>query len=286
MANINSFYRENPILQSTLSKMIAADKSKIEILVEGKADKSLFDGFINQDRCYVNVLDGKNNILQFIQKAEKEDLKNVLVIVDADFHHLGLQTDDFNKDFVFLTDDHDLEVMIIKSDAYNKFCRAHDIGTDCHRDFLFNKVSDIGLMRYVSEEKALKLNFKNLNFNRLFDKSDFAFKLEEFLKALIKDSRETTIKNEEDLKLFWQSINAHDFVACQLCCGHDITRFLAVYLPEKAETKDKSAVNNHKNIEKQLRMCYEYEHFRETELFTALQEWETSHNCQLLRSFG
>ena len=100
-------------------RMTRAQFSGSFLIVEGKtADFRFYRRFIDEQRCQIVPAHGKTNACDAITILEEDEFPGVLALVDADFWRLeGIDTPSSN---VFLTDSHDLESMIVKSQALEK----------------------------------------------------------------------------------------------------------------------------------------------------------------------
>ena len=58
-----------------------------------------------------------------------------------------------------------------------------------------------------------------------------------------------------------------------VCCGHDLVHILAVGL-QKAIGTHSAQTASAELVEKWLRLAYEYAHFRKTQLYSSIQQWE------------
>ena len=92
------------------------------LLVEGDSDKKLYNNLVNQDNCRFQICKGKpsskSNVIELITRLNQNNIAGVLGLIDADFDHI--ENKEYNHDNLFLTDDHDLEMMLIKSPALEK----------------------------------------------------------------------------------------------------------------------------------------------------------------------
>ncbi len=91
------------------------------LLVEGSTDERVYQHFIAKDRCQIIVAHGKENVINALAILEKDYFLGVLAIVDADF--MVLEEKQPSSQNLFLTDMHDLELMIINSPAFEKVIR-------------------------------------------------------------------------------------------------------------------------------------------------------------------
>src|SRR5690242_1574267 len=98
--------------------MLRAAKISCIMLVEGASDERLFVHFTDQDHCDIVVCHGRENALDALGILESRSVAGVLCVIDADFSTLTRET--FDSANVVLTDDHDLEVSLFKSSAFDR----------------------------------------------------------------------------------------------------------------------------------------------------------------------
>ena len=88
------------------------------MMVEGDTDMRVFKRFVKETDCLLIPAANKDNAIGALEILEKDNIKGVLAIVDADFWNLdGIKPDSLN---VFLTDTHDLETMIFFTSALGR----------------------------------------------------------------------------------------------------------------------------------------------------------------------
>ena len=90
-------------------------KSITFVLLEGDTDVRLFRKFFNENTCKVENITGGNLQLEIAVERLLDIHKLVIGIRDADFIHLnGI---DYDKENMFLTDFHDIEMTLIHNDS-------------------------------------------------------------------------------------------------------------------------------------------------------------------------
>jgi hypothetical protein len=223
------------------------------VLVEGDSDSRYFS---NIYRCKVVFADGKSNALSVLDILEGEGYSGIVCIVDADFWHLDGNIP--KKDNVLITDTHDLETMMLQTQAFDKLISEYK--------------SSIGYLRWVSERLKLKLDFKDLDFGKFVDRRTWAVDQEKMLHLIIKRSKihmdqKAVIIDELD-ELHKQSPDVW-----QICSGHDLLNMLSVGLKTVLGTHDSKSVD-HDVLARSLRLAYERNLFEKTRLYGELRQWE------------
>lgn len=103
-------------------RMVRSQDPRAFLIVEGKTDEIFFERFIDPIRCKIVVAQGCENAMDAFDELGRTRFAGVLVVVDADFNvlegrlplPLGL----------LFTDTHDLETMLIASQAFDKLLRS------------------------------------------------------------------------------------------------------------------------------------------------------------------
>ncbi|RKZ52365.1 MAG: hypothetical protein DRR16_15040 [Candidatus Parabeggiatoa sp. nov. 3] len=99
-------------------RMMRIQDARTFLIMEGFTDQQFYQFLVDSEKkhCLVISADNKKNAIDAIKHLEQTQFRGVLAIVDADFDVLKQAVP--NSDNVLLTDSHDLETMIIKSQAF------------------------------------------------------------------------------------------------------------------------------------------------------------------------
>ncbi len=93
------------------------------LIVEGPSDSRLFKKFSDQSACKTIPAGGKRHAIDAIDILDKRGLSGALAIVDADYFHLDRVK--LSSKNVLLTDEHDLELMLLLSNALDNVLDEH-----------------------------------------------------------------------------------------------------------------------------------------------------------------
>jgi len=251
------------------------------LIVEGYSDEKTFRKFLVCADSEIISSWGKNNALAAMAILEHEGIVGVFAIVDADFWHLeGKSPTSAN---VIVTDDHDLEMMIIHSNSFDhfiievtsttkmkKFLLKHNAGEI--RDILFEHARPIGLLRRYSHENGLNLHFNDLNFSKFIAKDTFTLDLKKMIQRVLARTRNSTLNVDV---LISQTHPSHAGISddpYQICCGHDVIAVLGIGLRKCIGSKS-SKETSVEALERELRMSYDSACFKQTQLYSAAEEW-------------
>ena len=146
MENDDSFDMASPdrLLSSILFIRPPKDNNAI-LIVEGNTDIKFYNSFVNDEKYVIlsDVFDNfdgirggkKDKVIETIKMANKDGIKGIIGIVDADFDNLldGIHI----VDNLYRTDTHDLESMLLKSKKplkkiLKKYHKANHLITDTH----------------------------------------------------------------------------------------------------------------------------------------------------------
>ncbi len=264
--------------------MHKAASDALVLLVEGGDDVKIYGKFI--DSADVNMIPcvGKNNVLGALHLIEQLNLPGILAIVDSDFWHLdGIVP---NSQNVLVTDNHDIEMMIVNSKSFDNLLKEltqdHKVpshpnsrGFNDVRELVFALAKPLAYLRYYSHHKSLALKFDDLKHSTFIDQNEYELdlnKMVECVLALTADPKFKTNIVENDLSAFMDDRNLDQY---QLVKGHDFTAILGVGLRYTLSRIPKSNATSG-SIEKQMRICYDSDDFQSTELYQSAKQWEVA----------
>ncbi|WP_201556644.1 DUF4435 domain-containing protein [Psychrobacter sp. 72-O-c] len=239
---------------------------KITLYLEGKTDIMLFRGIVDENKIELVPVNGKKNIIEVMRSLYNIYLGKVYAVCDADFDHIFQKKDERLDHGIFITDYHDIEVMMVWSSAIHKVL---DQKSKNNSNNFYDKVLEeviqvcktVGFLRLVNYDKDLKLKFKRLNFNKfiLFDNGSLSLDFDILLNELIRISPSTKVTIVE-LKSYHSQYTTRNYDNKQMCCGHDCTNVLAIYF-----NKSKNIEGNNFNkdrVEKDLMLAFnEYDKY-------------------------
>ena len=199
--------------------------------------------------------------------------------MDADFWNLdGIEPEYKN---IFLTDTHDLETLILKTDIFERiisnlidFRKAKKYGKSIDKMMLENAFI-IGCFKWISSQtkEDLCLNFKDLSYERFIDLDTFEVNLNKLISEVKANSNDYSIKDDEIKKRILE-LKKCEIDLWQVCSGHDLTKILALGL-SRIFGFDKDGALTSEGIEKLLRISYSSSHFSVTQLYKAIANWES-----------
>lgn len=258
------------------------------LIVEGRNDKLVYERFIDRTNCEFSIASGKENAVAAIRILEQDNFAGVLAIVDADFCRLeGTLPSSSN---LLLTDEHDLEMMLLKSLALEKVIsergsedKINKFGKNI-RLTLLESGKRIGYLRWVSLKDNLFLKFEELSFSKFIDKATLVIDTGKLIKA-VKDHSQKLALREQDIQKSIETLEKTARDPWQLCCGHDIICILSIGL-SKVWGSWKTNEIRPDILERELRLAYEDSYFRSTQLYQLIQHWEINNKPYQVLSPG
>jgi hypothetical protein len=258
------------------------------LIVEGRSDKLVYERFIDRTNCEFSIASGKENAVSAIRILEQDNFAGVLAIIDADF--CRLEGNLHSSSNLLLTDDHDLEMMLLKSLALEKVIsergsedKINKFGQNI-RLTLLESGKRIGYLRWVSLKDNLFLKFEELSFSKFIDKATLVIDTGKLIKA-VKDHSQKLALREQDIQKSIETLEETARDPWQLCCGHDIICILSIGL-SKVWGSWKTNEIRPDILERELRLAYEDSYFRSTQLYQLIQQWEINNKPYQVLSPG
>lgn len=150
---------------------------RVFVLVEGDSDVRLYQKIFRQNTCKIEGVPGGKEQLAIVLRELNTVFTLVFGIRDADFLHLEAKSSPLSN--LFLTDYHDLEIMLINSDtAFSAVVyefvpvEKQENHADLRKKFL-NALKFLSYLRWYNEMNNGELNFKGLNLGDIFDVKKF-----------------------------------------------------------------------------------------------------------------
>lgn len=251
------------------------------IIVEGRYDKLVYTNIFNIQEEYFTITLGKEKALETINILNQDNFKGVLAIVDADFSKLDENYQPLTN--VLLTDDHDLEIMMIKSPAFDKLMKERGSEDKINefnesiRNYLLKSGKKLGYLRWVSLKNNLGFKFEELNYSKFINKESLL--IDGIIKLIktVKDNSQKANLDENGIKQSIEELENQNHDPWQICCGHDLICILSIGLCKKWGSWNTNEVKS-ETLERELRLAYEKEYFTKTELYQLLQDWEKNNS--------
>jgi hypothetical protein len=255
-------------------------KGKVIIVVEGMSDVRLFRGILNGEKIRLETIDGKGNLISAMKELVGEFPDRILAVCDADHDHLTGKVNEREKYSIYLTDQHDAEVMMLNSPALASLIDEYsspDNAEELHCNLLevaFSAAYPLGLLRWVNTDESLGLKFKGLNFNQFIDVNRTSVKVDvdTLIDELLKRSpNKATIATKSHLIARLHDYQERKSCKFQVSAGHDLTNIISIVYRQRWASLELNM--DHKKIESSLRIAYSSDNFKDTALFKNLSEY-------------
>jgi 5S rRNA maturation endonuclease (ribonuclease M5) len=262
-------------------RLLRGDHEGVFLIVEGHSDKLIYERLVNKQEVRVTIASGKNNAIKALSILEKEDnFRRVVAVIDADFSRIEQQIPHSNN--LFLTDEHDLEMMLIKSAAFDKLLKERGSEekikafTEDIRETLLKLGQEIGKLRWLSLRNKLDLKSEGLKFVKFIDKEKLSINIDKLIRSIKNNSQKPSL-DEQQIKQDLSVISDENHDPWQLCCGHDFIDILAIALCKVLGTWNANDVKT-EVLERELRLAYELSYFYQTQIYQLMVNWQSNHH--------
>lgn len=266
------------------------NKKKVFILVEGTGDVGFYKNIIDKNNVQIIPMgdektkeSAKDNVIRAIELINRDKTQGVVAIVDTDYDAIAGKIQEIDN--LIYTDDHDIETMILKTDAYDKFENEYgNEGRILEYESQFGPILDnilqcgskIGKTRLLSIRENLRLDFKSVVLEDFVDET-LNFDWNDYFKQVLYVSKK--LPQREELTTKFQN-DSNDYNVWQLCRGHDLTTLMAIFYSEKSKYKlgnSKARLLKSESVEQFLRAAYYVPiHFTNTKMYERLLEWQNN----------
>lgn len=270
------------------------------VFVEGGGDFKLWRNFMQKSKTRVTICNGCDKVIEATILGNKKGIR-CLGIIDRDFRSI-LCSEDLPSN-IFMTDDHDIEMMMCHTDCLGKVLNnydssqkidAYEEAQEAVRDKVLFLTDQIGYLKLLNKRTNLNLILKRQDndgsivlpsYEKFLDKHCQYKSNEDMIRYLIQWSEShgnrANMSLEEILQAYIKESETEQD-SWQLSNGHDFTYLLAYFVHKEIGCKKKTQ----QEIESELVLAYENDSFQHTNLFKEMHEWiMTNNNNDSLFSF-
>ena len=249
------------------------------LILEGDNDEKLFRRFVEDSEMPIIPAWGKEKVLDAVEILESCDVQGFLGIVDADFGHVDGSLPTSRN--IVVTDDHDVEMMIVKTKAFSAVLR--ELGSRAKvrnfpdrergiRDALMQKALIIGHLRHLSVTDDLRLRFEGLRFERFVDRNSLKMNVNKMINNVFALTRNPQLEMEDIRDRLSELAKDATDDPYQICCGHDFIAIFGIAL-RKVLGSRQSKETTSQALGVALRLAYDSEDFRQTKLYSDAKQW-------------
>lgn len=293
---------ENSILADRIANAIMMDNSfkGFYLVVEGNKDYKLFSKFVDENNIKIKEAFGFEKVKLALEILTERGYTNKLGIIDSDFSEiLGIKHE---VDGLFITDLHDIEVMIFKTQSLGTVLRTYvssaklkafetksgksiresilELGKEIGYLKLANKVYDLGLIFKPKTADGNQIRYKDF-----IDDKEFTFNgRKSMINSLLNYSRSksTTLKTEEEITSKLEEIASKTYDLEHLVNGHDLSNILFLLI-KKVFASTSKMLHDFNSLEDSLTLAYEYEDFKKTKLYNEIIAFQVEKNTSIWR---
>lgn len=249
------------------------------ILLEGDTDIRLFRKLFNLDNCKVENIPGGNKKLEECVQSLVNIYPLIIGIRDADFTRINASEYLLNN--MFLTDLHDIEITMLNVEPilnaivfeYSNLDKANHV---TFKQRLLETIKHISYLKLLNDRENLELTFSS-GFQDLISFANQKIDFEQYLDRVIAKSPNALIKDKDLLKARIIAIEQSDPDLLQITNGHDLLNSFAKYF---REVENRNGISG-ENLEATLRMLFNIDFFRQTNLYQQLNDWKNQNNVEI-----
>ena len=262
----------------------------VGVVVEAKTDELFFRKFFSKNTSFFST-DGFSNLNDLMIKVNENSHTELIGIIDSDFRRITNENIEHNN--VFMTDGHDIEMMMIDSPAWNEILNFHinrnkleefEIAKGVKlKEYIIGLSSKIACVRYLNHIKNIGLIFrifKNgkpdfIDYHKFIKDDDLSIDIEKMLTIIEnKSSKQRLFTDKPELKDELNKICQDSFDLSEFCNGHDIMNILAYSFKKSINNKNILSTD----LENQFIIAYRYDDFKKSSLYASLGKWENKNS--------
>ncbi|MDO6654511.1 DUF4435 domain-containing protein [Anaerobacillus sp. 1_MG-2023] len=269
------------------------------LVVEGTKDYKFYSKFFNiENTVQIKQVGGKEKVREVIELLNARNFNEKIGIIDSDFSKI--LSDEVNTENVFLTDFHDIEVMMFGSPALETTLNIYTTNEKIEkfldgrklRGIILDLAKQIGFLKLANHIYKLGLAFKPrqpqgkpLKYKDFIDNRTLDFKGNEQLITTVHNYSINRSDKVIDAKIVEEKVKElvdDKYDLLHLVNGHDLSNILFFLLKKVLRSPNMSLYDIH-SIEDSLIMSYEARFWIDTELFKKIYDWGLSNNQTLFK---
>lgn len=281
---------------------------KVFVITEGPYDLEVYDRCFNSERCILRIANSKENVCEIVEgicaqdtsstvekpkDGTKQDECHIIGIIDRDYSLFDNSCKE--QENIFRTDTHDLETMLVASDALENVIdyveknalpqtfaqKAYGSLREGNlRAALTRAARYLGMAVFVNNQGGFNISFKHINCKKrdIFSRFVNAEALECNIKALKEVILERNSRKCEDFmdafeQIIRESGGYYFEYPWHICRGHDLICILVRDLNLRYSLRSGEQISG-RDLERLLRRHYHAVYFAKTDLCQAIHCWE------------
>lgn len=269
------------------------------LYVESGTDVRFWNFFIDKNNVMLHACDGWPKVVETIKRDTANGVP-CIGIIDNDFRSL-LRYPDPLPDNVFTTDDHDVEMMALKTEAALRVASHYDASDKIAAferaegdlmEFVFGITDSIGLLKLANHRNGLNMVFKKTDRNQNIELPRYESFLDDschyksdrdmimYLCSWSTNQKKKPNKIEEDIEALVDVEKVQNHNTYQLSCGHDVCYVLAYVIKKRIANKRKVTQDD---VEELLSVAFTPDNLKSTQLYEYIEGWSQGCGIRVLR---
>lgn len=269
------------------------------VYVESGSDCRFWRFFMDENSVMLHACHGWNDVVNTIKREVAKGII-CLGIIDNDFRSI-INYPNSLPDNVFTTDDHDIEMMALKTEAARRVATHFDASGKIMEferidgdlmEFVFGITDSIGLVKLVNEKTAMNMVFKKERkdqalelpgYEHFLDNAGHYISDEKMISYLYSwsiNQQKRPNKCAQEIKDLIDAEKKENHDTMQLSCGHDACYILAHILKIRIATKKHIT---QEKVEELLSVSYSSDNLKETALYKDLEDWSQGRGVRVLK---
>ncbi|MDP3105009.1 MAG: DUF4435 domain-containing protein [Candidatus Methanoperedens sp.] len=252
-------------------------KGIVFVFLEGESDIRFFRKLFNLSNCKVETIPGgKFKLEECVEKLIKI-YPLIIGIRDADFVHLGATI--YKKANVFLTDFHDMEIILVSEDEVfsSLVFEFTDLPKDKHSEIRNNimlSIEQIGYLKWLNEKENLEYKF-GAGFQDLISFVNLKIDFDQYFARVLSNSPNAKITDKTIILDKMRVLKDTNPNPLQLCNGHDFMKAFSQYIKRDSSVKN----INDEHVASSCRMAFNFNHYSRTWLYLNTKMWADNSIC-------
>lgn len=274
----NSLDEDDRLSGMRLLMMNPINDNKTLIILEGITDIRFFNTYRLDNRfIYESPESGKEGVINSVAALREVGISAVYGVCDADFDPIiGVQYPG-----VFYTDDHDLEMMLVKGGVVKKFILMYTHARYTQGELaesFFDSVNDniisacytIGLLKLYNFLNSSGLRFKGMKHRDFVSVNglNISVDINKYIECVFDRSEVKPGRpNAEEIKKEIETLRERDISYLSICNGHDFMSLVKILYDTELSTNKNMRLDE---IDSYMRISYEQKSFQQTTLHQSL----------------
>lgn len=282
---------------------VAASQDRLfkgcHVYVESGCDCRFWKTFLDLQNVKIRVCNGWPNVVDSVNKGNSERIV-CIGIIDRDFRDYVDNYGELPAN-VFMPEEHDLEMMIIKAVGIERVINNFDAADHIQKyeekegakvlDIVLGITNRIGIIKMIDRREGLNFKLRKCGKGTEFELPSYETfldkdghfttnqKMVDYLIGWSINNHSQPAKSNEEIRALFEAEDLSQYDTYKLSCGHDVM-YLIAYLIRKQISGERTSKDE---LEKLLRSSYSPDNFKTTVIFAALTQWVTRNGIHILR---